>query len=121
MNQGSRVYLPGYNLPMHTAPWPCEPGHSGVTPRCKMAQDCLIASRICPIVVSTKTDLWRIPRVGITSDEREVGNGKFPVFTSSSLRLGATSRTVLNTPSSSCMVFTTTDEKMASVTGESQA
>ena len=55
MDERSRNYLLRYNLPIHTATWPCHPGHDGVTPLGKMAQGRLLASRICSILVSTDT------------------------------------------------------------------
>jgi hypothetical protein len=55
MNEGSRIYLPRYNLPMHTATLPYHSRHDDATPLCKMAQYRLLASRIGSILISTET------------------------------------------------------------------
>ena len=46
MDQGSRIYRQRYNLPIHTAPMPCQPRPDDVAPLRKMSQGRLIACRI---------------------------------------------------------------------------
>jgi hypothetical protein len=53
MDSRSKIYLPRYNLPIHMATLSCPPEHYDVMPLCTMVQGCLIASRICSILVST--------------------------------------------------------------------
>jgi hypothetical protein len=55
MDEGRRIYLPRYNLPIHPATVPGHPRHDDVTPRGEMTQDCLIAARIGAMLVSTDT------------------------------------------------------------------
>jgi hypothetical protein len=55
MDEGCRNYLLRYKLPIHTATWPCHPGHDGVTPLGKLAQGHLLASRIGSTLVGTDT------------------------------------------------------------------
>jgi hypothetical protein len=55
MDEGSRIYLPRYNMPRHMATLPCHPGHEDVMPLCQTAQYRLPASRIGSIVISTET------------------------------------------------------------------
>jgi len=55
MDEGSRIYLPWDNLPIHTATLPCQPGLYDVMPFCNVAPGRLIASRICSILVRTDT------------------------------------------------------------------
>jgi hypothetical protein len=59
MDEGCRNYLLRYKLPIHTATWPCHPGHDGVTPLGKMAPGRLLAAGIGAILASTDTgDEW---------------------------------------------------------------
>jgi hypothetical protein len=47
MDEESKFYLPWYNLPIHTAPLPCQPQHYDVMPGCEMPQGRFIATSIC--------------------------------------------------------------------------